>query len=264
MDSYYGFNNIFLRMKYPAGESHIELNVPWEFIDEGEIVVEMQCTSFDDLGVLLTAEKLFRENRRKVTWFAPYFPFARQDRRTHDLAGFELAIALDMVRGVDIRIADPHSDVAGQLPHIKQDVFVELLEKRGAFTCDPLVVIPDKGATNKAMSWICRRDFIQGEKHRDPQTGSLSGFSVPDKDLEGRPCIIVDDICDGGGTFIGLAKELKKAGAGKLTLAVTHGLFTKGTAALLDHFNDVYCCSHRAGAETGPVISYQELWNTQP
>ena len=52
-------------------------------------------------------------------------------------------------------------------------------------------------------------------------------------------CIVVDDICDGGGTFIGLAKLLKGRGAIKCTLAVTHGLFTKGFDKLADHFDEI-------------------------
>jgi hypothetical protein len=52
--------------------------------------------------------------------------------------------------------------------------------------------------------------------------------------------VIVDDICDGGGTFLGLAARLGEQDAGLLTLCVTHGLFTKGVMPLLDVFDRIY------------------------
>jgi ribose-phosphate pyrophosphokinase len=69
-------------------------------------------------------------------------------------------------------------------------------------------------------------------KKRDPLTGHLSGFEIknynPNPNADGQDLLIVDDICDGGGTFVGLAKELRKAGAKKVYLYVTHGIFSKG------------------------------------
>ena len=264
--SYYGFSHLFTRLRYPAGELHISLQCEWNDLPE-DLVIEMRCQSFDDLGMLLTADRLLKEHKRKPTWFVPYFPFARQDRRTDDRSGFELAVALDLVRDIDIVIADPHSDVAGLLPHIPQErvvaAFVHVNALGAPFAQTPMIVIPDKGATNKAMTWIGGSAYIQGEKHRDPSTGKLSGFSVPDHDLMDCPCVIVDDICDGGGTFIGLAKKLKEKGAGSLTLAVTHGLFTKGMAALNAYFDHVYTFSYHDETPSGVVYaSFEDLWNT--
>lgn len=262
---YYSFNTMFRRMKYPAGESHIDLNVEWETL-ASKFVMEMECRSFDDLCVLLTADRLLKEHRKSCTWFVPYFPFARQDRRTDEWSGFELSVALDLVKGIDLVIADPHSDVAGLLPHIQQKDFVKQLEAVGAFTRNPMVIVPDKGATNKAMSWLGGSAWLQGEKYRDPATGQLSGFGVPADDLEGCPCIIVDDICDGGGTFIGLAEILKESGAGDLTLAVTHGLFTKGMEKLYEHFDHFYTGSYTHDPTSIPRITripFENLWNTQ-
>ena len=135
------------------------------------------------------------------------------------------------------------------------------------FDSDPVVVIPDAGATKKAYTWLDGRRVVQASKRRDPATGKLSGFSVPDVDSEGnsiagRPCIIVDDICDGGGTFLGLAAELQAAGAGPLTLAVTHGLFTKGTEVLTESFSTIACLAPTDAPETPGVITipFEDLY----
>ena len=80
-------------------------------------------------------------------------------------------------------------------------------------------------------------------------------------DLAGRPCIIVDDICDGGGTFLGLAAELKKLNAGALILAVTHGLFTKGIHPLQGEFEHIYFFAQSSGEQVGVTqIAFQELF----
>ena len=61
------------------------------------------------------------------------------------------------------------------------------------------------------------------------------------KEMEAfNKCLIIDDICDGGGTFIGLAKELKQKNAGDLYLAVSHGIFSKGLEALNTYFTKLY------------------------
>ena len=72
------------------------------------------------------------------------------------------------------------------------------------------------------------------------QTGKLEGFQVYEEDLKGKTCLIVDDICDGGGTFLGMAKALKAKHAGTLYLAVSHGIFSKNLKALKQTFKAIY------------------------
>lgn len=68
---------------------------------------------------------------------------------------------------------------------------------------------------------------------RDPQVLG----DVKDKNL-----LIIDDICDGGGTFIQLAEKLKGLGAAKIGLFVTHGIFSKGYKDLNKWFDKIYSC----------------------
>jgi len=232
-------NSVCERLRYPAGESHIRL--------KGEVnlatlqIIEAPASNFEDLADIVTADRILRRNQTIVRWFVPYFPFARHDRRNDAGDGFELQLALELVSELDLVIADPHSEIAAQLPHFSQSDSVAALRQSDAFDDDVVVVIPDAGAAKKAYGWINGEEVIQAQKKRDVTSGALSGFSIPVDNLKGRPCIIVDDICDGGGTFLGLAQKLNGANAGAITLAVTHGLFTKGVDALLDHFDAIYC-----------------------
>ena len=66
-------------------------------------------------------------------------------------------------------------------------------------------------------------------------TGNITKTTVLHDDFGGKDCVIVDDICDGGRTFIELAKVLKERGAGKIGLFVTHGIFSQGVGVLFDN-----------------------------
>lgn len=65
-------------------------------------------------------------------------------------------------------------------------------------------------------------------------TGKILGTHVHATDLSGLTAVITDDICDGGATFIGIAKELRRLNCHKVVLYVTHGIFSKGIEVLMD------------------------------
>jgi ribose-phosphate pyrophosphokinase len=91
-------------------------------------------------------------------------------------------------------------------------------------------------------------------------TGALSGFEVYADDLTGKEVVILDDICDGGGTFIGLTKKLREKGAAKVTLYVTHGMFTKGVKILLESIDEVWCYSYHGPSEDSHLVNQVELF----
>lgn len=94
------------------------------------------------------------------------------------------------------------------------------------------VIAPDAGAGKRGqeVADMLGLPLIQAGKVRDVATGKLSGFSVAVE--HGAHYLVVDDICDGGGTFLGLGEKIREQGA-FANLFVTHGLFTKGTEDLL-------------------------------
>jgi ribose-phosphate pyrophosphokinase len=132
------------------------------------------------------------------------------------------------------------------------------LEELRQIEDEMIVVAPDKGAVGRAKGvWnyfgssinrekhIANNRTLFGEKVRDPDTGEILGTLVFAQDddgnanhlipgrpnsshIKGKPILIVDDICDGGRTFIELAKVLREYGPSQITLYVTHGIFSKG------------------------------------
>ena len=108
---------------------------------------------------------------------------------------------------------------------------------------DILLISPDGGALKKiykVSEFLGGISVIECSKKRNVKNGQLEGFRVYEDDLQGKDCLIVDDICDGGGTFIGLSKELKKYNTGNLYLAVSHGVFSKGLEELNQYFTKIF------------------------
>lgn len=110
-----------------------------------------------------------------------------------------------------------------------------------------VLVSPDAGALKK--TYDVAKEFgitniIIANKHRDIATGKIVSTEVPVKpEHRGKDFVIVDDICDGGRTFIEIAKQIKeslKEDCGKIYLVVTHGIFSAGLKELGTYFDRIY------------------------
>ncbi|WAX14175.1 hypothetical protein ECO319P1_00016 [Escherichia phage ECO319P1] len=182
-----------------------------------------------------------------IRLFIPYLPYARQDRRMTKHDAFSLKVFGNLLNSLKINTImcfDAHSDVAAgiidNLTVIGQDRIMGISEVSHALTVnDPLIVAPDMGAVkkiHKVCASLNRADSpIVMDKEREPSTGKIGNHKIifGTERVDGRNCLIVDDICDGGRTFISAATELKAAGAATVSLYVTHGIFSQGIDALL-------------------------------
>lgn len=237
---------VFDSFVFNGGEPHIRIEAP-EDLDL--VIVTHRINSFNDLGLLVVAvDALKRMGAKEIHLLIPYFPGARQDRvmvRGESLTVKVYASIFNALEVQQITIFDPHSDVTpALLDHciaIPNHEFIRNIKH--LIPPDTILISPDAGASKKIFKLASKLNFIEiieCGKQRDVVTGKLSGFSVPVHDIEGKPCLIVDDICDGGGTFLGLAEALKRKNAGQLFLAVSHGIFSKGTSELTDTFNHIF------------------------
>jgi ribose-phosphate pyrophosphokinase len=174
----------------------------------------------------------------------PYLPGARQDRGIP----FGAAVYADVVNGfhIDQVIAfDPHSPViVGLVEHltvVASDRIVrdEVVGVPGTEQRYQGIIAPDAGAVARATAAAeaCGLPVFRAEKHRNPDTGKLDGFSCEPLPDTGR-FLVVDDICDGGGTFMGLAGStgLPKE---RLGLWVSHGVFSGRAPQLAEHFAEI-------------------------
>lgn len=232
---------------FSGGEPHIKIKSDFDVSET--VTITHRINSFNDFGLLLLAvDALKRMEVKLINVFIPYFPAARQDRVM--IAGEPLSVKvyadiLNSLKLNKITVFDAHSEVTPALLDncevIPNHAFIaSVLQKIGN---DVKLISPDGGALKKiykVSEYLGGIEVVECSKSRDVKTGKLSGFKVYNDNLQGMDCLIVDDICDGGGTFIGLAEELKKKNAGKLYLAVSHGIFNKGFDVFQKDFEKIF------------------------
>ena len=176
-----------------------------------------------------------------------WLPWARQDR--HMVAGDSFALKvfanqLNTLNFDKIFILDPHSDAAAAAINncvaIPQETCLLQSEtlRRAIAQGELMLVAPDAGALKKihnVAKATAAKNYAILTKERDVASGNLTGFALVAGEVAGKDLLIVDDLCDAGGTFIGSAQVLREAGARSVSLYVTHGIFSKGVENLLNN-----------------------------
>lgn len=233
---------------FSGGEVHVKLKE--ENTLRNQIInIHARIENSEELiRLALIKDALDLYKPKEMNLFMPYLPYARQDRRCDIGEAFSLKVFCGIINNLNfdsIQIMDCHSEVGAALLNNCHNVSnIELVAGLGMNTSEMLLISPDAGSNkkiNKLAQYIPFMDVVKCDKKRDLTTGKLTGFEIFKDDLKGASCVIVDDICDGGGTFIGLAEELKAKNAGNLYLVVTHGIFSQGFDKLSEHFKRIYC-----------------------
>lgn len=190
--------------------------------------------------------------------FLPYLPAARADR------GVPLGSAVysRLIRSMTphkILAMDPHSPVVvGQLRSSGLQVVEHdslIAEAFDGVKIDG-VIAPDEGSHCRATSagLFLNADVYYASKHRDFETGKLSGFKAPENLPKSGRYLVVDDICDGGGTFMGLA-EATGLSRDQLALWVTHGIFSGKADRLREKYRWIATTDSHPGARRPGVAT---------
>ncbi|TMO46226.1 ribose-phosphate diphosphokinase [Pseudoalteromonas ruthenica] len=237
---------------FSGGEEHIRFS-PASLLHTVKIeIFERLNDSSKVIRLMMAVDALRRITAESTTieLVIPYFPYARQDRVCVEGEALGAAVMANIINSLNfskVTIWDSHSDVSPALIHrvtnIEQVALLgrcEELNKRlsvGELT----LISPDAGASKKTLK-ISEKfngvpEVIQAHKVRDLKTGDIIKTEVLG-DVKGKNVLIADDICDGGRTFIELAKVIKNEGALEVSLFITHGIFSKGLdvfEGLIDH-----------------------------
>lgn len=242
--------------KFPGGELHITdtWKQHWEATryDNEQAICRIQNS--DDLMKLCLFTDAFKRVFEKLPRLViPYFPYARQDRVPAEGEALSVKVFANIINSLgypSVTILDPHSDVCTALIENVEVVpqwniwGSQLVKWSAENSLDGFdLIAPDAGALKKIYKLQefvgnsrCKNVRV-GTKHRDTQTGKITGTSVDGQPFS-KTGIIVDDICDGGRTFIELGKVIRKD-YDRLILCVTHGIFSKGLEPL-DVFDEIY------------------------
>lgn len=258
----------FTTFTFPGGEVSVKLTIPKSpLLEDCTIAASIRNTS-DFFEVVMLNDAIRRAwPKGSIHLFMPYVPYARQDRVCNEGEAFSLKVFLGLINSLKfdmITVVDPHSDVAPALLECKdlqiqtQLDIVKLCSalqkhlipaKIGGRTA--VLVSPDAGANKKTMAIAAHYGhdrFVRADKVRDLATGKILDTIVYTEDgIRDKTVVVCDDICDGGATFIALAKACKAKGCTKFVLYVTHGIFSKGANTLFDngideiHTTDSFC-----------------------
>ena len=252
--------------KFPAGETGIKIVDTDTVLLADSTLVVLNFEGNDDLINMMLLVNAIRQidPYKEINLDIPYFPYARQDRVCADGESFSLQVIANIINNLNfkhIEVADPHSGVLdsffnpGILIKNEQcevlsgfiDSRIEKFKSSVSMYKKPRVALvsPDLGATKKiyALAKMFNLEVLEAYKVRNVETGKIESTKLlfNPVEYEDYELIVVDDICDGGRTFIGLAEEINKSFKGTLTLAVTHGIFSAGLEALEKYYDEIYC-----------------------
>jgi len=192
----------------------------------------------------------------------PYLPYARQDRVCNPGEALSIKVMADLINSMAfsrVITYDNHSDVSTALidncnNKLPSQLIAQCGEINNLLTKTRVsLCCPDAGAAKKVYG-VSKAyggvPVVMAEKIRDVKTGEITHTEVYADDLGGQSILVIDDICDGGMTFIKLAEKLIAKNAGPLFLYVTHGIFSKGLDAL-SMYQKIYTTDSFSAVEDG-------------
>ncbi len=240
---------------FPAGERGVRVELGYHGSMGFQVRLNFK-NSDSIIDMLLTVDAIRREyGSVPITLYAPYFPYARQDRKMQAGESHSLKVIADLVNSckfTEVKVVDPHSNVLEALvdnlvivPQFEAAEAVLDSETFSPRTYDYLIA-PDAGAMKKIYKLSERYEVpvICAHKKREVSTGKITHTTLTPEDFQklsggDKRVLVVDDICDGGATFINLAVALPSDC--KKDLYVTHGIFSKGKVELYQHYENILC-----------------------
>lgn len=251
--------------KFPDGQQTLKIvegvyNTFYSLKNNSQgITINSRLNNFKDLELIICANQCLKEiGVERVRLYIPYCTGGRSDRKFEE-GGINyiktvIAPIINAQNFEKVTVIDPHSDVLEACinnfeSRSNHDLVVKALknvDNKNEAQDRIVLVSPDAGALKKVFKIQQKfgiKNMIIGSKNRDLK-GNITHTSIGGdvSDVENKTFVIVDDICDGGRTFIELAKVIKEKyyNNSKVILIVTHGIFSKGFDTIFEHIDEVY------------------------
>jgi ribose-phosphate pyrophosphokinase len=210
----------------------------------GEDVFIVQPTSFptnDNLmELLVTIDALKRSSARRITAVIPYYGYARQDRKSGPRTPISAKLVANLITtaGVDrVLTVDLHAGQIQGFFDIPTDnlfaapVLTKDIKERFGTGNNLCIVSPDVGGVVRARAFAKRLDADLAIVDKRRERAGVSEVMNIIGEVEGKRCILVDDIVDSAGTLCNAAVALKESGALSVAAYVTHGVLSGGAVA---------------------------------
>ena len=208
-------------------------------------VIQSHCNPINEwlMEQLIMVDALKRASAKRITVVAPFYPYARQDKKGRGrepisarlVADLFKAAGADRIMSVDIHASQIQGFFDGPFDHLfAMPVLLEHFRSQ----IDPAtltVVSPDMGRVRVADIWSSKlgAPLALIHKRRDPLVPNQVSVHEIVGDVEGRVCLIVDDLIDTGRTIVKAAEALKNAGAAGIIVAATHAVFSDPATEIL-------------------------------
>jgi ribose-phosphate pyrophosphokinase len=229
---------------FPDNQPHVTLELPNDLGTKLTRSFEVICsiTSAQKLLELCeVAEAIEHTGGTKKLLKIPYLMASRYDRHMVEGDSFDLKVVANIINSLNfesVLLFDTHSDVSSALIERSKVItnrrLVEEYKEENA-----VLIVPDAGAAKKAdkyREWNdCIKDEVYCIKHRDEEGNIRLKVIEPEKCTD-RNCVVIDDLCDGGRTFVEIAKQIKPK---HLTLMITHAIFSKGIDELKKYYQQI-------------------------
>lgn len=273
--------------QYPDGQQDIVIKSSYTQLLNEKVWIHSRMNSWKDIELIIAATKALR--RLDVEWISLYSPYilgARSDRQFEQGGtSYLVDVIAPVINSLNfhfVQALDVHSDVtAAAIQRFKSKSNFTLVQdfrrQFGLYLTDMVLVSPDAGALKKIYDLAKQLMYgidtelpiVIANKHRDVASGKILSTSVPDIDQHIRlkkKFVIVDDICDGGRTFIEIAKVIKNRAKliadssmvrfeynPEIYLVVSHGIFSNGFKELEQYFDGIFSSNSVRQIETyGP------------
>ena len=186
---------------------------------------------------LIMIDALKRGSAKRITAIVPFYPYARQDKKHRGrepisarlIADLLTAAGADRIVSVDLHTDQIQGFFDGPVDHMHaMPILTDYIMDN--YGMDNLVVVsPDAGRVKSAEKWAntlggAPMAFVHKTRDVDAANQVVSNRVVGD--VDGKNCVLMDDMIDTGGTIAGAVKVLKEAGAKDVVIACTHGVFS--------------------------------------
>jgi ribose-phosphate pyrophosphokinase len=236
---------ICVRLKVPLGrafvgrfpDGEVRLQILENVRGADVFVIQPTCNPVNDnlMELLVMLDALRRASAERVTAVIPYYGYARQDRKDRPRVPISAKLVADLLTsaGSDRVLAlDLHAGQIQGFFNIPVDHLyatpVTVRYFRRLKLKDPVVVSPDPGGVERARAFAKRLSSplaIIDKRREDANVVEM--FNVVGE-VEGKTCLIVDDMIDTGGTLVKSAQALTEKGAAAVYACCSHGVFAEG------------------------------------
>ena len=227
--------------RFSDGEFNFQID---ENVRGGDVfIVQPTCPPTDEhiMELLVMLDAFRRSSAERITAVIPYYGYARSDKKDRPRVPISARLVANLitVAGADrLLTMDLHAAQIQGFFDIPVDHLYSAPVMIGYYQDNPLpnltVVAPDTGGAERARAYAKRLDAELALCDKRREKANVAEVMNVVGDVRGRSCLVVDDMCDTGGSLTKVAKALKDAGAASIHACFTHAVLSGRAVEQLD------------------------------